>query len=393
MAGDIPESKPIRRAPLILGIGGGLVLILAWWVGANSKRLLVWYHKRQMISGWRETHSQPEVRMGNLIGVTLGEAWKRYEDSRDALVELGAYRLAHYQFQVLKEGTPDRKHLVRRLMSEGDGTREMPPAVNWEMSDSPSGLSTMRMWGPPEDVEALLVDLRTHDVADYTDRFRKPSVLADVQGSVQKWPTLGMWLPDEREVRLFREHYDLTRDVLKKEIRNPDEKFRGKVLYVVQELEGTARDLGPDLVEMLTIAPPGRPGRSVVRALTTIRYRSPECQRELSRHWDAAGASVDTLLSLAAAQAVLSESPEERRRGEAFLVRWLQPVPETLDAAERKAYLETQFTAIITVNAVRGLSVVEGPLERLLENPAASWMRTQIPNALGRIREPVEDAP
>lgn len=393
MTNPIPERKPIRRGRLIVGIGVGLALVLAVVVAANSKRLRVWYHTRQMHAGWKETFLQPGERVDGMVSYSLGYAWKRYEASRDALVELGAYRRAEYQFRVLKQGSPDGRHFLRRLMSQGTGSLEVLPSPDWSLSDPPNRLGMMTIWGPPNDVDSLLADLETHDVADYTDRFRRPAVLAQSRDYVQKWPTLGMWLPDDQEVRFFRDNYDLTREILKTEIHNADDKIRGKALYVVAELQGTARDLGPDLVEMLAHAPPGEPAHSVIRALTTIRYRSPECQKELSRHWDAAHSNVETALTIAAAQYALSASEEERERAVALILKRLEPVPEELGEAERKAYLDAQLDAIITINMVRGLKEAEAPLERLLKDSAALWTWTQIPYALKRIREPVDDGP
>lgn len=352
----------MRRGRLILGIGVCLVLVLAAGLAANWKRLCIWYHTRQMISGWQETYSQPEERGGGVVSYHLGDAWQRYEAARDALVELGAYRRAEYQFRFLKQNTPDGRHLLPRLMLEGIGTREIPASPDWVLSDSPDGLGTMTIWGPPDEVQSLLADLETHDVADYTDRFRRPAVLAQSRDYVQKWPTLGMWLPDGQEVKFFRDNYDLTRDLLRAEIHNADRKFRSNALYVVAELQGTARDLGPDLVEMLALNPPGEPDSSVIRALTTIRYRSPECQKELSRHWDAVGANIRTALTIAAGQYALSESADERERAVAFLLQRLEPVPEGLDETAREAYLDLQLDTIITINVVRGFREAEAPL-------------------------------
>lgn len=393
MTNPIPERKPIRRGRLILGIGAGLVLALAVGLAANSRRIRVWYHTRQMNSGWKETFSQPGETTGDLVGYSLGEPWTRYEAARDALVDLGEYRRAEYQFRFLKQGSPDGRHFFGRLMSQDPGSRETPPAPDWILSDSPNHLGTMTIWGPSDKVDSFVADLNTHDVADYTDRFRRPAVLARSRDYIEQWPTLGMWLPDHQEVRFFRNNYDLTREILRTAIHSADDKIRRNALYVVGQLEGTARDLGPDLVQMLALDPLEQPNTSVIRTLTAIRYRSPECQRELSRYWDAGASNPKTALTIAVAQYVISASEEERQRAVALILKRLEPVPEGLGEAEREAYLDAQLDAIITINGVRGLKEAEAPLERLLKDSAALWTWTQIPYALKQIRRPVEDSP
>jgi hypothetical protein len=390
---EIPEENAHRRRTVIVGFGVCLVLILAGWGAANSKRFFIWIQTRRMNSGWKEHYSQPEIKTGNLIGYEAGEAWERYERAREALCELGAYRRTQYQFQVLMSNSRERSHLTRRLiLSEAPGSPAVAPSLYWELSDAPSGVGTMTIWGRPEEVEALLVDLKTHDVADYGERFRRPEVLAEAQDCVNKWPALGMWLPKNQEVDFFRKHYDVTREILSREIHNNDKEISRTALYVVRELMETARDLGPDLVEILASDPTGEPNLSVVRALTGVRYRSPQCQSELNRQWNAVVEKPDLALTLAAAQYAISESAEERQRAENYITQWLQPMPDELSASERTAYLDTQLDAVMCVKLVPGFKAVEAPLERLLKNPIKLWMTTQIPDALSRIRRPVVEA-
>lgn len=392
MHNEAPSPKSVRKNTLIVLVGGVLFLLLIGWVAGNSKRIQIWYHTRQMNSGWKETHSKSEDVGGGLTSYVLGEGWKRYETSRDMLVELGTYRHVQYQFQALESGSRECRHLQSRLILQSTGTLEEAPSLYWESSEPSEGFATMKIWGTPVEVQKLLADLKEHDVADYKDRFRKPAVLAQAREFVEKWPTLGMWLPDSREIDFFRDNYDFTRDILKKEIRNTDPAIRRNALYVVGELEGAARELGPDLVELLAATPAAEPNLSAVRALTAIRFRSPDCQAQLARHWDAVADQPEIALVIAAAQYALSESHDEQQRAEAYIIQWLQPVPEGLDESKREAYFTTQLEAVMCVKVVRGFKSVEAPLERLLAQPAKMWMNTQIPDAMERVRRPVEEA-
>lgn len=368
---DAPRVKPhsAKRRNVMLAILGIALMVAGVWLYGAIPDIQRGYYRRMMNRGWEETYSQTPTVDSGFSGITLGEAWERYEYARNELVRLGELKFVNYQFRHLRTSTRELRHLSRGMMEDdNDATKYNPPSVYWTMTYNPDQLDLVRIWGEPDKVDSLMRELTARDVPDYFVRYLRPAVLKETDEKVAAWSNLGMWLPDQKDVEFFREHYDITRDALKRALDDP--KIGRAACSVIQDLKLTATDLGPELLSLLQAEPEGAANSSLVRSLAAVQYRPPECLAELQRRWLSLQESPNEALFIAAAIWVLTENPEEKSSSLGYILKRLAPVSADLTPGERTAYLDTQWNAVVCLNAAPGCTAAIPSLEKLLEIPA-----------------------
>jgi hypothetical protein len=134
------QRSPRRRFAFKAAAICGAVLLVAGITLSRFRVVQVAYHKWQMQRAWNSTFAGPGTTIaGGLVGYTLGDSYKQYEEHRDALIRLGAARELHYQFKHILTPTPASQRLCKMLVGG-----ERPACIDFE-SPAPSNPTPMEL--------------------------------------------------------------------------------------------------------------------------------------------------------------------------------------------------------------------------------------------------------
>jgi hypothetical protein len=130
-------KRVILLVLLVIGIGSVLALV------ANQTTLAIAFHEWQMERAYRRD-----------------EGYDQYEYHRDRLVGLGAIHRMDYRFGSLRNGTPERRMMFRKMLS-----RQCPAHIDFvsEVMKHPE-LVELTIWCRPDDVPEWHAFLKLHDV-------------------------------------------------------------------------------------------------------------------------------------------------------------------------------------------------------------------------------------
>ena len=111
----------------------------------------------------------------------------------------------------------------------------------------------LTVWCYPADVAAWDDFIATHDVPDYRGHFipTRKEIALKAHGYMDKWTSMGMWLPDSKEVAFFADNFDDTGSILSEKLENSSSSVRQRAAYVIEKIGPRARPLKDSILRAL----------------------------------------------------------------------------------------------------------------------------------------------
>lgn len=369
-------------AGIILSMVAGSITLLF-----RQRSVQVWYHRNRMNAAWRATSTGPKTVTSNgLVGVPLGASHKRYQAEREALVRLGEIREFEYKFKHLKRTTREGEHVIKTLLSLK--TYGTPPDLFWESPTNPEGAGNLELhiWVHHSKTEKLLSWLNDRDIVGYEEQYLRPDIVRQAEDIVSGWVNLGIGLPSDTEIDLFRSEFDLTQDVLVRGLKNEAAGIRTAAAYVVENLKADAAGLAPVIVAGLRDETDSTTSIYLMNALIGIGDRSKDTVDAIRQRW-IAPVTQDVgpvMVKLTAARSLwlLAEADENRNEPGEFILSWLKVVPAELDKNKRNDELQCQRHAVYCVRRMPGFVEAVPRLKKLLEATTEDWEKKWVSEAI-----------
>ncbi|WP_152098657.1 hypothetical protein [Lacipirellula parvula] len=212
---------------------------------------------------------------------------------------------------------------------------------------------------------------------------------------IASWADMGMYLPDAKQVGFFREHFDELRPELVAALSAPESAVQQRAAYVIDEIGGSARACGPDLLRRLQENPERLIRMYLINALASVGYDDPNAIGELQRRYKTLSREnvprgmfaseyddVDERINVAAAlyRLVPVEDRDEYRE---FVTQWLEPPGDGLSSRELNGYTERRWHAVIVLEYMPGAYEAIEPLDKMRqEEDAPAWVEVHVPRVL-----------
>jgi hypothetical protein len=205
---------------------------------------------------------------------------------------------------------------------------------------------------------------------------------------------MGMWLPDAKQVGVFRDNFDTARSSLRDALSHSSSSVRMRSAYVIGEIGTTARPAGQELLDRFKNEPDVLVRIYIVDALNAIGYDDHAAVAVLIERYkalngtnvppngDSSYADVDEKIKIASAVYSLT-SDEVVSEYYDFVTKWLDPPDGGLSSELLEGYWERRW---IAVNSLERMPAAK--LESLqAERNAKPWVNTHVPRVLAVLRK------
>ncbi|HEV8003083.1 MAG TPA: hypothetical protein VGP63_24570 [Planctomycetaceae bacterium] len=226
---------------------------------------------------------------------------------------------------------------------------------------------------------------------------KREKLLRSARARMQKWPKLGMWLPQD-DVPFFSDNFVTVEPVLRGALSDSNEDVRKGAAYVIRGIGPKALSLEPTLVERIERDPSrlvrmylyqaarSAGGRSdKMLACLRRRFGALEKERDLRQLNDDYTATAERI-EVASALLKLDTEPARKTQYRDFVLRWLKPPPAGLEYSELKQYWEHCWIAVNVVENTGGPREAASLLEAMRKDPRRkAWVYVKVSRALEAI--------
>jgi len=214
---------------------------------------------------------------------------------------------------------------------------------------------------------------------------------------------MGMWLPDAKQVELFRRNFDSARGSLHVALSNPDHSVRMRAAYVIGEIGASAKPAGQDLLARLKDEPDELVRIYIVQALSAIDYDTNPALSMLADRYaaldgenvppkvDHSYAEVDEKITVASALYVLLKADAKAKREYFdFVTKWLDPPADDLSRNLLEGYWERRLVTVLALERMPDAVDAIPKLESLQAEPNSKpWIGAHVPRVLAVLRKNV----
>lgn len=224
-----------------------------------------------------------------------------------------------------------------------------------------------------------------------------------VDECIATWGDMGMWLPDAKQVELFRRNFDSARGSLHVALSNPDHSVRMRAAYVIGEIGASAKPAGQDLLARLKDEPDELVRIYIVQALSAIDYDTNPALSMLADRYaaldgenvppkvDHSYAEVDEKITVASALYVLLKADAKAKREYFdFVTKWLDPPADDLSRNLLEGYWERRLVTVLALERMPDAVDAIPKLESLQAEPNSKpWIGAHVPRVLAVLRKNV----
>lgn len=224
-----------------------------------------------------------------------------------------------------------------------------------------------------------------------TTRKDDPSKATDqAQAYSKDWASMGMWLPDSKQLAFFANNIDVTKRVLIDKLGDPNDDVRQRAAYVIEQIGPVASATQTALVAALAKEKVPLVRIYLCNALRAVGGSNEEALAQLRSLYRASGDDKDTIdqrIYAAAALATLSKNQQEVKECTDFVCGWLKPPDKKLTPSELEKYSDIRWSAVNAVEHMAGAQQAIPLLEKMLaDNEKPAWVDVHVPRALAALK-------
>lgn len=219
---------------------------------------------------------------------------------------------------------------------------------------------------------------------------------------VASWGNMGMYLPDHKQVVVFRNDFANSSHLLRDAILDKNHSVRMRSAYVIGQIGSTAKPMGDVLLARLEVEPKELVRMYIVTALSGIGYDTEHTVTSLTTIYESlngrnvrlilggAYSEVDRKINVASALFILKK-PEDRREYFDFVTKWLDPPDAAISGTLLDGYWERRWMAVNSLERMPEATDAIVKLEKLQHEPGVKpWVKVHAPRVLAFLRKSAE---
>ena len=213
---------------------------------------------------------------------------------------------------------------------------------------------------------------------------------------IASWDDMGMWMPDSRQIAMFRAQFKSARGPLREALTHSNDSVRLRAAYVIGEIGPLARPSGEDLLARFLREPDVTVRMYIVDALNLIGYKSGTTVDALAKRYraldganvepnDQSYPEVDEKITIASALYVMVDGQSKSEYYE-FVTKWLDP-PDGMHGPLLEGYWDRRWNAVNALERMPGATDAIPKLQSLQAEPnVESWVNVHVPRVLAALR-------
>lgn len=216
---------------------------------------------------------------------------------------------------------------------------------------------------------------------------------------VSSWADMGMYLPDEKQVAVFRNDFANTSLLLRNSLADKNSSVQMRSALVIGQVGSKAKELGAELLARLQVDPDELVRIYLINALVGIGYDTEPTITSLTKIYDSLNdqnvpqrfggsySEVDQKINVASAIFALSK-PAGQSEYYNFVTKWLDQPSADVTGPFLEGYWERRWMAVISLEQMPLATEAIAKLEQLQkETNAKRWVSVHVPRVISYLRK------